>query len=144
MANSNAKVKSAVFITFSGNCKKALLFYQTCFGGILQFVAFEEKLHPYKDIPIVIGSLLADEIVIYGSDLVHNEGRKLGNYISIFISCKDTQERRKLMQKLTRDKKYLFDNNYDNQELIELSDTFDVRWVLGIRPSADKSSSRKK
>src|SRR5690606_39451497 len=35
---------SAVFITFSGNCKKALTHYQSCFGGDLQFELFGKTL----------------------------------------------------------------------------------------------------
>jgi len=131
IADTNYKVVSAVFITFSGNCKKALTFYQSCFGGELQVESFEKELHPAKEI-VVSGSLLAEGITIHGSDLVHNDGRKLGNYISVFFGCKDQHERRKLIKKLTGNKKNLFDGTNDDQKLIELTDAFDVRWVLGI------------
>jgi uncharacterized glyoxalase superfamily protein PhnB len=132
VAHTNDTSMSAVFITFTGNCKKALTFYQSCFGGILQLEPFGEALQAYKEMPLVSGSLLADGITIHGSDLGHNEGRKLGNYISIFLGCKDTHERREFIEKLTSDKKNLFDRNYDDQKLIEITDVFDVRWVLGI------------
>lgn len=122
---------SAVFITFSGNCKKALTFYQSCFGGVLRVKSFEKELHANKEI-VVSGSLLAEGITIHGSDLVHNEGRKLGNYISIFLGCKDTNERKELIEKLAGTKKNLFVGNHDDQKLIELTDPFDVRWVLGV------------
>lgn len=125
------KLVSAVFITFSGNCKKALSFYQTCFGGVLQFETFE-KLQGYTEMPVVSGSLVSDKIIIHGSDLVHNEGRKLGNYISIFLYCENTAERKELIKKLEFDKKNFFVNNDDGQKLIELTDGFDVRWILGI------------
>ena len=124
------KLTSAVFITFSGNCKKALIFYQTCFGGVLQFDTFEKEVQGFKDMPVVSGSLISDKIIIHGSDLVHNEGRKIGNYISIFLHCKDTAEREALIHKLDLDQKN-FANQYD-QKLIELTDGFDVRWVLGV------------
>ncbi|MES2653242.1 MAG: glyoxalase [Bacteroidota bacterium] len=137
---------SAVFITFSGNCKKALNFYQTCFGGLLQFEDFEKEIQGYAEMPVVSGSLISDRIIIHGSDLVHNEGRKLGNYMSIFLHCKDIDERKELIETITSippnqyahdsfkaiknklypDKKLAFD------KLIEVTDAFDVRWVLGI------------
>ncbi|MES2419108.1 MAG: glyoxalase, partial [Bacteroidota bacterium] len=94
------KLISAVFITFSGNCKKALTFYQTCFGGLLQFELFEKELPGYPEMPVVNGSLVSDRIVIHGSDLIHNEGRKLGNYMAIFLHCKNTAERKTLIEKL--------------------------------------------
>jgi len=124
-------LKTAIFITFSGNCKKALHFYQTCFGGLLQFENFEKEMQGYIEMPVVCGSLVSDSIIIHGSDLVHNEGRKLGNYISIFLHCKDIYDRNELIEKLEFDPDNSFVNNYD-QKLVEVTDVFDVRWILGI------------
>lgn len=126
------QLTSAVFITFSGNCKKALTFYQTCFGGTLRFEIFEEELQGFSEIPVVSGSLVSDRITIHGSDLVHNEGRKLGNYISIFLRCRDTHDRKVLIEKLEFGRNDLFFRNYDDQKLIEIVDAFDVRWILGV------------
>jgi uncharacterized glyoxalase superfamily protein PhnB len=125
------KLISGVFITFSGNCKKALTFYQTCFGGFLQFETFEQELEGYTEQPIVTGSLVSDKIIIHGSDLVHNEGRKLGNYLSIFLNCENITDRNLMINKLTGDKKNAWVNNPD-QKLIEVTDAFEVRWVLGV------------
>lgn len=125
--------KAAIFITFSGNCKKALHFYQTCFGGLLQFETFEKEIHGYTEKPIVCGSLVSDHIIIHGSDLVHTEGRKLGNYISIFLQCESPDHRKELIEKLEFDNKNFFFNNYEDQSLVEITDAFDVRWVLGIK-----------
>ena len=130
IGHANDKLISAVFLTFSGNCKKALTFYQACFGGVLQFETFGKELQGYSETPVVSGSLVSDRIVIHGSDLVHNEGRKLGNYISIFLHCKSRYERKELIQKLESNKKNGFVGNIDNQKLIEITDAFDVRWVL--------------
>lgn len=125
------KSRSAVFITFPGNCKRALTFYQSCFGGKLQLEPFEEELEAYKEI-VVSGTLLAEVITIHGSDLVHNEGRRLGNYISIFFACKNTADRKQLIEKLVAHKKNFLIKNQEEQKLIELTDAFDVRWVLAV------------
>ncbi|MDP2687748.1 MAG: hypothetical protein Q8O62_11035 [Aequorivita sp.] len=132
VAQTNGKTRSAVFITFSGNCKKALTFYQSCFGGILHLEPFKEELKAYKEMPIVCGTLLADGITIHGSDLVHNEGRKIGNYMAVFLECKNSKDRTALIEKLAADRKDLLETNYDIQNLIELTDVFDVRWILAI------------
>ena len=123
---------SAVFITFSGNCKQALTFYQTCFGGMLQVESFEKKIGDYTHVPVIIGSLFSDRVIIHGSDLVHEEGRTLGNYMSIFLSCRNVYDRQLLIQKLVPDKKPLVAGNEDGQTLIEVTDAFDVRWILGV------------
>ena len=124
------KFASAVFLTFSGNCKKALTFYQTCFGGTLRFEAFGQELQGFTEMPVVSGSLVSDRIVIYGSDLVHDEGRKLGNYMAIFLPFKNRMERRTFLEKLEFEKRELFVPDKDDQKLIEVTDAFDVRWVL--------------
>ncbi len=128
----NGKIVSAVFITFSGNCKKALTYYQTCFGGTLQFETFEEELAGYTDMPVVSGSLVSDRIIIHGSDLVHNEGRTLGNYMSIFLHCKDMDDRHALIEKLKLNKEDSAAGNDADQKLVEVTDAFDVRWILGV------------
>ncbi|WP_257957592.1 glyoxalase, partial [Parapedobacter tibetensis] len=89
-------------------------------------------LQGYTEMPVVSGSLVSDSIIIHGSDLVHNEGRTLGNYISIFLHCKNTYDRQELIEKLKFNKRNLFVKNDDDQKLVEVTDAFDVRWVLGV------------
>ncbi|MEJ5995145.1 glyoxalase [Pedobacter sp. Du54] len=125
----HGKCVSGIFLTFSGNCKEALTFYQTCFGGTLRFETFETGLKGYAEKPVVNASLISDTICMYGSDLVHNEGRILGNYMAIFMPCKNVAVRRELIQKLEVNKPVFLSRNYD-EKLIEITDRFDVRWVL--------------
>ena len=132
MSELSTRLTSAIFVTFSGNCKKALTFYQTCFGGRLHFEHFPMEFEGYIGTPIVSGSLISDRIIIYGSDLVYEEGRKLGNYIAVFLHCKDLADRKQLVEKLDSESKRIFKGVYDESPLIEITDAFDVRWVLGI------------
>jgi len=127
----HVKFVSAVFLTFSGNCREALTFYQTCFGGTLQFKTFEKEVSGYTEMPVISGSLVSEGIVIHGSDLVHNDGRILGNYIAIFIQCTNASIRKEFIEKLTCSKKSFFARN-DDEKLIEITDAFDVRWVLYV------------
>ena len=130
--SASTKVMSAIFITFSGNCRQALTFYQTCFGGTLQFETFEGALEGYTETPVVSGSLISDSIIIHGSDLVHNEGRILGNYLSIFLHCRNKNERQALIGKLKSGKPHLSVTADTDQKLVEITDAFDVRWILGF------------
>jgi len=132
MATPNCdQLVSAVFLTFSGNCKEALTFYQTCFGGTLRFETFEKELQGYTEMPVVSASLVSNTIVIHGSDLVHNEGRISGNHMAIFIQCTDIEARGALIEKLESNKKVPFARN-DDERLIEITDAFDIRWVLCV------------
>ncbi|MGJ1408046.1 VOC family protein [Sphingobacterium thalpophilum] len=124
-------LKSGVFITFSGNCRKALTFYQTCFGGTLEFHMFGQAVDGNSEVPVVSASLIAPGVIIYGSDLVHDEGRKIGNYVSMFLTCPDAARRRMLMAKLARpERPPSADKLHD--KLLEVVDPFDVRWILSI------------
>lgn len=124
-------LKSGIFITFSGNCKEALMLYQACFGGDLHLETFDEELDGYAEKPVIRGSLISDSIVIHGSDMVHDEGRKIGNYLSVFLPCKDAGHRNTLIAKLKPVAGPATVDN-DDQQLIEITDAFDVRWVLSI------------
>lgn len=126
------KIKSAFFITFSGNCKKALTLYQNCFGGDLYFDTFDESIAGIEELPVVSGSLVSEKIVVYGSDLVHNEGRRVGNFMSIYIHCDDFGERLNYLKKLDCNLKDCSPKKYVEQKLIEITDPFNVRWVFGI------------
>lgn len=125
------RLQSGIFITFSGNCRAALTFYQACFGGTLHFDMFDQPLQGYAETPVVSATLVSERIVIYGSDLVHNEGRKLGNYLAVFMPCQDTVERAELITRLTFRKNKKEDQN-TMDKFIEVTDLFNVRWVLGV------------
>ena len=125
------RLQSGIFITFSGNCRAALTFYQACFGGTLHFEMFDEPLQGYTEVPVVSATLISERIAIYGSDLVHNEGRKVGNYLAVFMPCVDIAEREELIARLTsrKNKKEDCDTTH---KFIEVIDLFNVRWVLGV------------
>lgn len=126
------KCASAVFITFSGNCREALAFYQTCFGGSLLFEPFETEWQGHPEKPIVIGSLFSDSITIYGSDLVYNEGRKVGNYMAVFLHCKTVGERQSLIEKLGSGTAHSATVDHEGQKLVEIIDMFEVRWIFAM------------
>lgn len=123
--------RSGIFITFAGNCKKALTFYQACFGGVLDFEMLDKVIEGYNEIPVISGVLISDRLVIYGSDLVQDGGRKIGNHIAVFLSCQDLMDRRYLIQKLALPAEQ--DSLIRDQDpLVEIKDSFDVNWILGV------------
>lgn len=126
-------LRSSVFITFPGNCKAALTFYQGCFGGMLHFELFEKALDDFAAAPVIIGSLISERIIIHGSDLVHDEGRRIGNHISIFLPCKNVHERKAFEEKLAVSSGLLKAKDHETQGLIEVTDLFQVNWILGLR-----------
>ncbi|MDM1296155.1 glyoxalase [Sphingobacterium sp. N143] len=126
------RLQSGIFITFTGNCRAALTFYQTCFGGTLHFEMLDQAIQGYAAIPVVSASLISERIVLHGSDLVHNEGRRVGNYLAIYLPCRDSIERASFIDKLVSQKSAVKVSPDEQAKFIEVTDIFDVRWVLGI------------
>lgn len=126
------KIRSAFFITFNGNCRKALTLYQNCFGGTIYFNIFDGPIPGVEEPPVVSGVLTSEKVTVFGSDLVPNEGRRVGNYISIYIHCDDCNERLIYLKKLNENLQECSPLKYVEQKLIEVTDPFDVRWVFGI------------
>ncbi len=132
MENRPLKVVSAIFITFSGNCEQALKFYQTCFGGSLKFDILDYQLPGFSRKPVVNGYLNAEKIAICGSDLAHDEGLKIGNNMAVYLQCSHIDERNALVKKLELGKTNRFTPPIEEPRLIEITDAFGVRWVLGL------------
>lgn len=121
--------KSSVFITFNGNCQQAFVNYQACFGGELYMETFEKPIVGYTERPVVRAILDSPKLLIQGSDLVHDEGRRVGNYMAVFINCINHQERQYYINQL-HGKTAAADEA--SQPLIEVIDRFDVRWVFAV------------
>ncbi|HQA75031.1 MAG: hypothetical protein R2805_06810 [Flavobacterium sp.] len=120
-------VKSAFFITFNGNCKEALSFYQSCFGGELHIDTFTTPMNGLTETPVITGFLTSNIITIYGSDLVADNGRRIGNFMAIYVHCTNHKERLSYLEKLAPKPQL-----YVSEKLIEITDVFDVVWLFGI------------
>lgn len=125
-------VNSAFFITFSGNCKKALTVYHDCFGGELYFDTFNQPIAGIEESPVVSGFLVSEKVTVYGSDLVHNEGRRIGNHLAFYVHCHNPKERLSYLQKLNNRPQDQPPKKYPKQKLIEMVDAFEVRWIFGV------------
>lgn len=124
-------LRSGVFITFPGNCRKALTFYQSCFGGTLHFEMLDSIMGETLEVPVVNGFLMSQNIIIHGSDMVHDEGRTIGNYVAVFFTCRNAIHRKALVNKLTSLHNLLAPAS-EQDKLIEVTDVFDVRWILAV------------
>lgn len=93
------------YLTFNGNCREAMLFYQRCFGGELFFQEvgdtpiagkLPETLHRY----ILQATLQAEEVWLMGSDMVPDKGLQKGNGISILLNGSSRAELHRLYGEL--------------------------------------------
>src|SRR5690606_16426432 len=81
------------YLTFNGNCREAMEFYQQCLGGELHFQTLGESPKT-KELPehikayIVQASLKNDNIILMGTDMADKEWLQ-GNSVSILLDCND-------------------------------------------------------
>ena len=74
------------YLTFSGNCREAMLFYQDCLGGTLDFQTIGEspladKMPPKMKACILHARLTTKSFQLMGSDMVPSSGLKIGNAV---------------------------------------------------------------
>lgn len=85
------------YLTFNGNCREAMTFYQQCLGGELQLQTVGES--PIADkMPVqmkdfILHARLTNGIlVLMGSDMVGEEGLTKGNSVSLMLDCASEEE----------------------------------------------------
>lgn len=88
------------YLTFNGNCRHAMNFYQQCLGGELQLQTVGEspiadKLPGQMKDLILHARLANGNIVLMGSDMVGEEGLTKGNSVSLMLDCTSEEEIRR-------------------------------------------------
>jgi PhnB protein len=127
------------FLTFNGNCKEAMHFYQSCFGGELQFTCLGDtpagKQFPMEIRQLVLHARLESEhIRLFASDLGGEEGVASGNTISLWISIAAPEQLRLVFGRLSRRGRVtapLTPEMLDGQ-WATLTDQYDVQWIFSI------------
>ena len=85
------------YLTFNGNCREAMTFYQACLGGELTMQTvggspMENDLPPEARRRILHASLTKESLVLLGSDMAGPEGVVKGNTISLSLNCNSEKE----------------------------------------------------
>ena len=94
------------YLTFNGNCKEAMKFYQKCLGGELEMQAIGNTPIA-KNMParmkncILHATLKKDDLVLMGTDMVPQSGLIKGNSVSLMLDCKSEKDIRNYYKKLS-------------------------------------------
>lgn len=97
----------STYLTFNGNCREAMTFYQACLGGELTFQTVNDT--PASDhLPVEIkkqvihSTLINGELVIMGTDMVGEKGLIKGNTVSLMLLCNSEDETKTCYEKLSQ------------------------------------------
>src|SRR5688572_33379695 len=85
------------YLTFQGNCREAMIFYQECLGGKLFLQTIGEsplgnKLPDDMKQLILNATLINRKVTIVASDMVPEGGLLKGNSISLLLCCSSAAE----------------------------------------------------
>lgn len=85
------------YLTFNGNCREAMAFYQDCLGGELLFETIGDsplagKLPPEMKPLILHATLTKGDLVIMASDIANDKGLVKGNSVSMMLDCDSAEE----------------------------------------------------
>src|SRR5215831_2569086 len=95
----------SVYLKFNGNCRQALEFYKSVFGGRLTLQTIgdspaAEQFSPAMKNSILHGSLAKEDLTIFGTD-VAGPGLTQGNNLWLCLACKSREEIETLFPKLS-------------------------------------------
>jgi PhnB protein len=93
-------------LTFNGDCRQAMTFYQKCLGGKLTFQTVGEsplsaKMPAKMKNCIVQATLTKNSFVLMGSDMVSEYGLIKGNAVALALHCNSEDELKTAYQKLS-------------------------------------------
>jgi PhnB protein len=128
------------YLTFNGNCREAMTYYQSCLGGelMLQTVGespLSEKMPKKMKDCILHGTLTKNDLVLMGSDMVPTSGLTKGNSVSLCIDCDSEEEIKSLYKALSK-------GGYSDHPLEvtfwgalfgDLTDKFGNHWLLNFK-----------
>lgn len=128
------------YLTFSGNCREAMTFYQKCLGGELTFQTVGEspmagRLPVQMKACILHSTLIKPGLVLMGSDMVSEDGLLKGNSVSMMLHCYTEDETRSLYEKLSEGGKQTnrLEHTYWGALFGNLTDRYGHHWLLNYQ-----------
>lgn len=126
-----------IYLTFNGNCRKAMEFYQECLGGKLDIqplagLPHTDRLPEKMQQSIINASLKREGLWIQASDMTGDTGLYAGNMVSLMLHCNNTTELQSCFRKLGKGGKIKqpVQRNVYGHLRGDLIDRFGIHWLL--------------
>jgi len=127
------------YLTFNGNCREAMTFYQQCLGGKLSFQTVGEsplanKLPKQMKNSILHAILSNENLVLMATDMVQEAGLIQGNNIALSLNCNSELEIKTCYEKLSAGGKanHPLENSFWGALFGDLTDKFGNHWILNF------------
>lgn len=125
------------YLTFNGNCRQAMRFYQKCLGGKLVFQSIGDSPLSHK-MPkemkkyILHATLIKENLILMASDMVGEKGLIKGNAVSLMLDCKSKSEINSIYKKLSVGGKqtHALEISFWGALLGNITDKYGNHWLL--------------
>jgi PhnB protein len=138
------------YLTFNGNCREAMTFYKDCLGGELVFQTvgdspLSEKMPKKMKDCILHATLTKDEMILMGSDMVHESGLVKGNTVSLSINCENEKEIKAFYKRLSKggNADHPLEDTFWGALFGGLTDKFGNHWLLNHNKNLKQPSKIK-
>lgn len=137
------------YLGFDGNCQEAMIFYQSCFGGELQFQTVGEspmECPAGTEGQILHSSLGGDNFLIMATDMRPPEGFQSGSEVSLAISFDNEAEVREVFSLLSKEGTIIDDlkETFWGSIFGVVRDKFGKVWMLDFATNQPEEKSQKK
>lgn len=124
------------YLNFNGNCREAMSFYQTCFGGELTLQTVEDspmsgQWPAQAQQNVLHASLVSNDLVLLGSDVGGPDHLIDGNSVSLSITCSSQQEIETFFANLSEGAKSIMPlHNFFAGIMGHLTDKYGKNWMF--------------
>ena len=127
------------YLSFNGNCREAMTFYQECLGGELHMQTvgdspMAEKMPAEKKNNIMHSTLTAGDIVLMAADSMDHEPWVAGNAMTLCINCGSEEEITTFFNKLSVGGKVIHPLTVEfwGATFGMLTDKFGIQWMFNF------------
>jgi PhnB protein len=125
------------YLTFNGNCREAMTFYQKCLGGELTLQTIGDSplagKMPGKMKDCILHATLSNgNLLLMGSDMVPENGLIKGNSVSLTLACGSEKEIKTCYKNLAAGgiSSHPLENSFWGALFGGLTDKYGVSWLL--------------
>lgn len=125
------------YLTFNGNCREAMTFYRDCLGGELSIQTIgdsplSDKMPQQMKSAILHATLNRDGLLLMASDMVADDGLKIGNAVSLMLDCSSADELHTCYEKLSEGGKrdHPVETSFWGALFGDLTDKYGNHWLL--------------
>ena len=136
------------YLTFNGNCREAMTFYQQCLGGELVFQTIGEtplsQSLPTKMKNLILHSSLTNgNLLLTGSDMAPETGFTRGNAVSLLWSSGSEKKLKSCYKKLSAGGQvtHPLEKNFWGAIFGGLTDQFGNHWLFNCLPEQKRTNN---